>query len=55
MARLSEFIKSGITATTVSRMVQKGVIIQLGRGLYQLAGAPLDANHSRPPSSCRGV
>src|SRR5229473_2489037 len=46
MARLSEFIKNGITATTVSRMAQKGVIVQLGRGLYQLAGAPLDANHS---------
>jgi predicted transcriptional regulator of viral defense system len=46
MARLSEFIKNGITATTVSRMEQKGVIVQLGRGLYQLAGAPLDANHS---------
>jgi predicted transcriptional regulator of viral defense system len=46
MARLSEFIKSGITATTVSRMEDKGLIVQLGRGLYQLADAPLDANHS---------
>jgi predicted transcriptional regulator of viral defense system len=46
MARLSEFIKEGITATTVSRMAEKGLIVQLGRGLYQLADAPLDANHS---------
>jgi predicted transcriptional regulator of viral defense system len=46
MARLSEFIKEGITATTVSRMARKGLIVQLGRGLYQLADAPLDANHS---------
>jgi predicted transcriptional regulator of viral defense system len=46
MARLSEFIKEGITATTVSRMTKKGLIVQLGRGLYQLPDAPLDANHS---------
>jgi predicted transcriptional regulator of viral defense system len=30
----------------VSRMVRKGQIVQLSRGLYQLADAPLDANHS---------
>jgi predicted transcriptional regulator of viral defense system len=46
MARLSEFIEQGITATTISRMERKGVINQLGRGLYQLPDAPLDANHS---------
>jgi hypothetical protein len=46
MARLSEFIKAGITATTVSRMTRKGQITQLSRGLYQLPDAPLDANHS---------
>lgn len=46
MARLSEFIEQGITATTVSRMERKGAINQLGRGLYQLPDAPLDANHS---------
>lgn len=46
MARLAEFIQEDITAATVSRMEQKGVIVQLGRGLYQLADAPLDANHS---------
>src|ERR1700674_2737147 len=46
MARLSEFIKEGITATTVSRMARAGLIVQLGRGLYQLPDVPLDANHS---------
>jgi predicted transcriptional regulator of viral defense system len=46
MARLSEFISQGITAATVSRMQKKGLITQLGRGLYQLPDAPLDANHS---------
>src|SRR3984957_2492614 len=46
MARLSEFIEQGITATTISRMERKGAVNQLGRGLYQLPDAPLDANHS---------
>jgi predicted transcriptional regulator of viral defense system len=46
MARLSEFIKEGITATTVSRMARKGQLVQLSRGLYQLPDAPLDANHT---------
>jgi predicted transcriptional regulator of viral defense system len=46
MARLSEFINEGITATTVSRMARKGLVVQLSRGLYQLPDAPLDANHT---------
>jgi predicted transcriptional regulator of viral defense system len=46
MARLSEFIQEGITATTISRMEQKGLLNQLSRGLYQLPDAPLDGNHS---------
>jgi predicted transcriptional regulator of viral defense system len=46
MARLSEFIKEGITAAAISRMQQKGLVNQLSRGLYQLPDAPLDANHS---------
>jgi predicted transcriptional regulator of viral defense system len=46
MARLSELTKAGVTAATVSRMREKGLIRRLGRGLYQLPGAPLDANHS---------
>lgn len=46
MARLSEFLKEGITAATISRMEQKGLLNQLSRGLYQLPDAPLDGNHS---------
>jgi predicted transcriptional regulator of viral defense system len=46
IARLSEFTKAGITATTVSRMKEKRLILQLGRGLYQLPDASLDGNHS---------
>jgi predicted transcriptional regulator of viral defense system len=46
MARLSEFAEAGITAATVSRMKEKGLLVQLGRGLYQLPDATLEANHS---------
>lgn len=46
MARLSELTATGITAATVSRLERKGVVVRLGRGLYQLPTAPLDANHS---------
>ncbi len=46
MARLNEFVHAGVTAATVSRMKEKGLILRLSRGLYQLADASLDANHS---------
>ena len=46
MVRLSEFTKAGVTAATVSRMAQKGVVVQLGRGLYQLPDAAHDSNHA---------
>jgi predicted transcriptional regulator of viral defense system len=46
IVRLSELTKAGVTATTVSRMREKGLILQLGRGLYQLPDASLGANHS---------
>jgi predicted transcriptional regulator of viral defense system len=46
MMRLSEFSDAGIAAATISRMKAKGLIHQLGRGLYQLSDASLDANHS---------
>jgi predicted transcriptional regulator of viral defense system len=45
MARLSEFIKAGVTAATVSRMKEKGLILRLGRGLYQLSDAALGTHH----------
>ena len=46
MMRHSEFRRAGIAPTAVSRAVDKGLVLQLRRGLYQLPGAPLDANHS---------
>ena len=46
MVRLSEFTEAGIAASTISRMKEKGLVRQLGRGLYQLPDASLDANHS---------
>jgi len=46
MVRLSEFTEAGIAASTLSRMKEKGLVRQLGRGLYQLPDASLDANHS---------
>jgi predicted transcriptional regulator of viral defense system len=46
MVRLSEFRKAGITAATVSRMKEKGLILQLSRGLYQLPDASVDTHHA---------
>jgi len=46
MARLFEITKEGITAATVSRMREKGLILHLSRGLYQLPDAAVDTNHS---------
>ncbi|MFT4276631.1 MAG: type IV toxin-antitoxin system AbiEi family antitoxin domain-containing protein [Rhodopseudomonas sp.] len=46
IARLAELRNAGVTAATMSRMERNGEVIRLARGLYQLADAPLDANHS---------
>lgn len=46
MMRLREFGEAGITAATVSRLERDGAIVRLARGLYQLADAPLDQQHS---------
>ncbi len=46
MVRLSEFKERGITAATLSRMSEKGLVLRLGRGLYQLADAELDTHHT---------
>lgn len=51
MARLSELIALGVTASTVSRLVQEGVVARLARGLYQLADAPFDVNHTLAEAS----
>ena len=44
--RLSELRDGGVSATTISRMAEDGDVVRLARGLYQLSGAPLDAQHS---------
>jgi predicted transcriptional regulator of viral defense system len=46
MLRLSELAEAGVTATTVARMREKGLVNQLARGLYQLPDAVTDTNHS---------
>jgi predicted transcriptional regulator of viral defense system len=46
MARLSEFLEAGATATAVSRLERDGTILRLGRGLYQLPDAALDEHHA---------
>lgn len=46
MARLSELIGEGVTATTVSRLEREAAIVRLARGLYQLPDAPVDAHHT---------
>ncbi len=51
MARLSELGKAGITAATVSRMKERGLVLQLGRGLYQLSDASFDAHHALPEAA----
>lgn len=51
MSRLSELMAKGITAATVSRLEREGVLIRLARGLYQLADASLDVNHSLAEAS----
>ena len=45
MTRLAELTRAGITAATVSRMKERGLVLQLGRGLYQLPDASFDTNH----------
>ena len=45
MARSVELTKAGVTATTIARLKQSGLILQLSRGLYQSADSNLQANH----------
>lgn len=42
VARLSEILATGATATAVSRLEREGRIVRLSRGLYQLADSPLE-------------
>lgn len=51
MSRLSELTAEGITAATVSRLERDGVLVRLARGLYQMADASLDVNHTLAETS----
>lgn len=51
LTRLSEFRRAGITAATISRLEATGAITRLARGLYQLADADVDANHTLAEAS----
>ncbi len=46
LMRAGELRSRGITAATLSRMSADGVVVRLGRGLYQLADAPLEEQHT---------
>lgn len=46
MVRLHELTNAGINEETVSRLVRRGEIVRLARGLYQLPDAELQAEHS---------
>jgi predicted transcriptional regulator of viral defense system len=46
IARLAEIRRAGITAATVSRLEREGMVVRLGRGLYQLASAAAEGHHS---------
>ena len=46
LMRAVELRSRGITAATLSRMSADGVVVRLGRGLYQMADAPLEAEHT---------
>lgn len=46
MVRTREFADEGVAAATLARMKTEGLVVQLGRGLYQLSDAPLDTHQS---------
>ena len=46
MARLSELMGEGITASTISRLEREGSLVRLARGLYQLSDASIDTHHT---------
>lgn len=45
LMRSAELRAQGVTPSTISRMVEAGDIVRLGRGLYQLAEASVDSQH----------
>lgn len=53
MARLADLRAVGVTAATMTRMTNDGEVVRLARGLYQLADAELDAQHSLAEAATR--
>jgi len=53
MARLADLRAAGVTAATLTRMANDGEVVRLARGLYQLADAELDAQHSLAEAASR--
>jgi predicted transcriptional regulator of viral defense system len=45
LMRSAELRAQGVTPSTISRMVEAGDLVRLGRGLYQLAEASVDSRH----------
>ncbi|HEX4179428.1 MAG TPA: type IV toxin-antitoxin system AbiEi family antitoxin domain-containing protein [Caulobacteraceae bacterium] len=45
LMRAAELRSEGVTPSTLSRMAQDGLILRVGRGLYQLADAPMGSQH----------
>jgi predicted transcriptional regulator of viral defense system len=46
IARITELTEEGVTRATVARMLEKGLVRQLSRGIYQLPDAQTDAHHA---------
>jgi predicted transcriptional regulator of viral defense system len=53
MARLADLRAAGVTAATMTRMANDGEVVRLARGLYQLADAELDPQHSLAEAATR--
>ncbi len=53
MARASELRAAGVAATTISRAVEDGDVIRIGRGLYQLPDSEVDTSLSLAEASKR--
>ena len=53
MVRLADLRAAGVTAATMTRMANDGEVVRLARGLYQLADAELDAQHSLAEAASR--
>jgi len=53
MARLADLRAAGVTVATMTRVTNDGEVMRLARGLYQLADAERDAQHSLAEAAAR--